>query len=88
MINLAFLNKAGIDEPVERETNRIRCLGDDGSTIVVVEHQHIEQRHTDIGQRSYPGARRFALTTGEPVRVIDDRLYEVSGTGELLRRLD
>ena len=85
---LAFFKNALIGETMEHETNRIRCLGDDGTTVVVIEHQHIEQCHTDLGLRIYPGARRFALATGEPVRVIDDRLYEVIGTGELLRRLD
>ena len=39
-------------------------------------------------QRTSPGARRFALATGEPVRAIDGRLYQVIGTGELIRRLD
>ena len=56
---------------MERETNRIRCLGEDGSTIVVVEHQDIEQRLTDIGLRTYPGARRFAIVTGEVLRRLD-----------------
>ncbi len=32
----------------------------------------------------YPGARRFALDTGELVRLIDARTYEVIETGELL----
>lgn len=73
---------------MERETNQFRCIGEDGSTIVVVEHQHFDRQVTNGGVRTYPGARRYALSTGELVRGIDDRAYEVIDTGELLRRLD
>lgn len=73
---------------MERETNRFRCTGDDGSWIVVVEHQHFDRRKNAQGHRVYPGARRFALDTGEPVRLIDARTYEVIETGELLLQTD
>jgi hypothetical protein len=71
---------------VERETARWRCIGDDESPVMVIEYRHTPA--TLLGQpvRAYPGARRLALPTGEPVRYIDATTFEVMGTGELLRR--
>jgi hypothetical protein len=71
---------------MERELSRTRCLGDDGSPLVVIEYQHVERRRTDSGERSYPGARRWALAGGEPVRPLGDGIWEVVATGEMLRR--
>jgi len=71
---------------MEREISRTRCVGDDGSPLVVIEYQHIERRQTDGGERLYPGARRSALASGEPVRALGDGVWEVIATGEVLRR--
>jgi hypothetical protein len=37
--------------------------------------------------RSFPGARRLMLSTGEVVRYIDPETYEVVMSGELIRRI-
>lgn len=71
---------------MEREVSRTRCVGDDGSPLVVIEYQHIERRSTDTGGRIYPGARRLALASGEPVRSLGDGIWEAIETGEVLRR--
>jgi hypothetical protein len=71
---------------MEREISRTRCVGDDGSSLVVIEYQHVERRQTDSGERSYPGSRRWALAGGEPVRPLGDGIWEVIATGEVLRR--
>jgi len=71
---------------VEREIARTRCVGDDGSPLVVIEYQHVERRKTDSGERAYPGARRSALASGGPVRSLGDGVWEVIATGEVLRR--
>lgn len=71
---------------MERELDRIRCLGDDGSTIVVVEVQHVARRETAAGDRIYPGARRWELLAGGQVRRIDRDTFEVVASGELLVR--
>jgi len=71
---------------MEREISRTRCAGDDGSSLVVVEYQHVERRRTESGERSYPGARRWALASGEAVRPLGDGVWEVIATGEVLRR--
>jgi hypothetical protein len=71
---------------VEREISRTRCVGDDGSPLVVIEYQHIERRSTDTGERIYPGSRRLALASGEPVRSLGDGIWEAISTGEVLRR--
>jgi hypothetical protein len=71
---------------VGREISRTRCVGDDGSPLVVIEYQHIERRSTDTGERIYPGARRLALASGEPVRSLGDGIWEAISTGEVLRR--
>ena len=71
---------------MEREISRTRCVGDDGSPLVVIEYQHIERRETESGARTYPGARRLALAGGEPVRSLGDGVWEVIATGEVLRK--
>lgn len=71
---------------MEREISRTRCVGDDGTPLVVIEYQHVERRRTESGERSYPGARRWALACGEPVRSLGDGVWEVVATGEVLRR--
>ena len=81
-------SQLGIGNAMEHEIKRFLCIGDDGSTVAIVEHQHVDHRLIRGTQRAYPGARRFALATGEPVRVIDERTYEVVETGELLCRID
>lgn len=70
---------------MEREIGRYRCTGDDGSTVEVVEYQHFSRRDTGARVRCYPGARRLALATGEPVRCVGDNTFEVLATGELIR---
>lgn len=72
---------------MEREISRTRCVGDDGSPLVVIEYQHVERRQTDNGERSYPGARRWALASGEAVRPLGDGVWEVIATGEVLRQV-
>ncbi|HEX7851796.1 MAG TPA: hypothetical protein VF485_18840 [Sphingomonas sp.] len=71
---------------MEREISRTRCVGDDGSSLIVVEYQHVDRRETGSGERTYPGARRLALANGEPVRSLGDGAWEVIATGEVLRR--
>ncbi len=71
---------------MEEESARYRCEGDDGSPLTVVEYRHIGHVETKAGRRRYPGARRLALFTGEPVRYIDALTFEIVGTGELVRR--
>ena len=71
---------------MEREISRTRCIGDDGSPLVVIDYQHVDHRQTDSGERTYPGARRSALTNGEPVRPLGDGIWEVIATGEVLWR--
>ena len=71
---------------MERAISRTRCIGDDGSTLIVIEYQLIDRRRTKAGERAYPGARRLALDSGEAVRTLGDGLWEVIATGEVLRR--
>ncbi|WP_066806818.1 hypothetical protein [Sphingomonas asaccharolytica] len=70
---------------MERETSRTRCIGDDGSTLVVIEYQHIDHRRP-MAASACPGARRATLAGGEPVRSLGDGVWEVIATGEVLRR--
>ena len=72
---------------MEREISRTRSVGDDGSPLVVIECQHVERRQTDSGERSYPGARRWALASGEPVRPLGDGVWGVIATSEVVRRV-
>ena len=70
--------------PMEREITR--CIGDDGSPLLVIEYQLVDRQRTTAGKRDYPGARRLALDSGEPVRPLGDGLWEVIATGEMVRR--
>jgi len=71
---------------MEREISRTRCIGDDGSPLVVIDYQHVDHRQTDSGERTYPGAQRSALASGDAVRPMGDGVWEVIATGEVLRR--
>ena len=71
---------------MEREISRMRCVGDDGTPLVVIEYQHVDRRRTGSTERTYPGARRLALASGEAVRPLGDGVWEVIATGEVLRR--
>jgi hypothetical protein len=62
------------------------CEGDDGASVTVIEYRHVQRIGSASGPRLYPGARRLALSTGEPVRYIDGATFEVIDSGELLRR--
>lgn len=73
---------------MEEELARWRCLGDDGTRLVVVERRHVRTAQGETGPRRQIGARRLELEDGTPVRYIDAGTFEVVGTGELLRRLD
>lgn len=71
---------------MEEELSRHRCLGDDGTILTVIEYRHVDTIPGASGTRIYPGARRLALSTGEPVRYIDSETFEVIASGEMLRR--
>lgn len=71
---------------MEEELGRHHCTGDDGAAVTVIEYRHVETIPGTSGTRTYPGARRLALSTGEPVRYIDGETFEVIASGELLRR--
>ncbi len=72
---------------METELARWRCVTEDETHVVVVELQHFPAQRAGAPVRNYPGARRFALTTGETVRYIDSDTFALSETGELLRRI-
>jgi len=52
--------------------------------LIVLELRHALHQQASAGPRTYPGARHWALETGEEVRVIDRQIFEVVATGELL----
>lgn len=68
------------------ELARHRCLGDDGTPLVVVEYRHVFTSSDGGTVRRHHGARWLALLDGEPVRHIDAETFEVVASGELLRR--
>lgn len=75
-----------MSSPVE-EMARYRCTGDDGAPLVVVEYRYIfTTNESDVGVRQHRGAAWLSLLDGEPVRYIDAETFEVTGSGELLRR--
>jgi hypothetical protein len=73
---------------MEREIARTRCATGDESIVIVIEYQHVATPVPGASVRHHPGARRLALATGEAVRYIDARTFEVIDSGELLARID
>ena len=71
----------------DREIGRWRCGLPDGTTVWVVERQYYVCTQHGETKRSYPGASRYVLTTGEVVRYIDSETFELTETGELILRL-
>lgn len=71
---------------MEREVERIKCVGDDASQLTLIEFRHVATVQLGRSVRILPGARRLALSTGEAVRYLDHDNLEVIRTGELLRR--
>lgn len=66
---------------------RFRVAGDDGSWLTVVELRHHGEVETARGACRLIGSRRLELSTSEAVRPLGRDLFEVIGTGELLRRV-
>jgi hypothetical protein len=69
------------------ELARYRCMSDDETPVIVVERRYVHISRGGSGTRRQLGARRLTLETGEMVRYIDDELFEVVHSGELVRRL-
>jgi hypothetical protein len=69
---------------IEEERARYTCEGDDGTRLIVLEFRYVLRKQTSSGPRAYPGARRWALETGDAVRLLDRRTFEVVATGELI----
>jgi hypothetical protein len=66
------------------ELARHRCIGDDGTALVVVERRHVFMTNGGTGARQHRGAAWTTLLDGEPVRYLDPSTFEVVATGELL----
>jgi hypothetical protein len=73
---------------VREEMARHRCVGDDETPLIVLQYRLVERIDEPGKSRLRPGARRAQLETGEALRVIDARTFEVIATGELVRRID
>jgi hypothetical protein len=69
----------------EEILDRRRVTGDDGSALEAIEVRHTEHLATPKGTRKLIGARRWVLTSGELLDVIDRHLLMVRKTGEILR---
>lgn len=66
------------------EVGRIACRGEDGRSLTVVSFQFFETEETARGARKRPGAICVALITGETLRQIDEKCFELVATGELI----
>jgi hypothetical protein len=75
-------------EILREEIGRYRCLGDDETPLVVVAYRLIEMTGEAGRRRRRPGARWVELATGEPLRTVDARTFELVATGEIIRRVD
>lgn len=68
------------------EIARHRCIGDDGTALVVLEYRYIFTTESEAGVRRHPGSAWLSLLDGEPVRYLDPATFEVTSSGELLRK--
>lgn len=73
---------------MEQERGRVRCRSDDETSFVVIAYQHVAHVSADGRERRYPGALGWATADGQAVRVIDDDIFQIVATGELLTRID
>jgi hypothetical protein len=64
---------------VESYSGRILVEDADGSRFYVHEYR---------GRRTFLRIRRYMLETGEQVRRVDARTFEIAGTGERLTRVE
>jgi hypothetical protein len=64
------------------------CTDQRGQLVRVEACRHMLETMTGRGARRYPGARFWRLEDGEKVRLIDDTMFEVIGTGDILYRQD
>lgn len=66
------------------EVARHKCMGDDGSPLVVLQYRHVFLTNGNGRARHYRGAAWLTLLNGEPIRYIDAKTFEVIATGELV----
>ncbi len=69
---------------VEEELDRVRVVGDDGSSLTAIESRVVEYRLTSRGTRKLLGHREWRLSTGERLGVVGADALVVRETGELL----
>jgi hypothetical protein len=73
---------------LREEIGRYRCVGDDETPLVAIEYRLIAMAGEGGKQRRRPGARWLELATGEALRIVDARTFELVASGEIIRRLD
>lgn len=66
------------------EIARYRCRGATGLLLIVIAYQLVFIEQTGDQSRRRPGARRVRLESGEELRLIDARSFEVPSSGELI----
>ena len=73
---------------LREEIGRYRCVGDDETSLIAIEYRLIEWAGEAGRPRRRPGARWLELASGEALRIVDARTFEVAATGEIIRRID
>ncbi|MFC4294677.1 hypothetical protein ACFO0A_06345 [Novosphingobium tardum] len=69
---------------VREEIARYRCSGANGLLRIVIEYQLVSIEQTGERSRRRPGVRGVRLESGEELRLIDARSFEVPSSGELI----
>jgi hypothetical protein len=78
----------GSEKRTDEVMRRYLCLDAQGGEVEVIEYRYMLEVNTPRGFRRYPGARHWALSSGEKVRVIDSAMFEVVATEAILFRKD
>jgi hypothetical protein len=78
----------GSERRTDEVMRRYLCLDVQGREVEVTEYRYMLEVNTPRGFRRYPGARHWALSSGEKVRVIDSTMFEVVATEAILFRKD
>jgi hypothetical protein len=72
---------------MRKESNRYRCRDDNGNGYVVIEYQNYRIFNPVSGPRQeVPTTKELLLSTGEPVKYIDDQTFEVVSSDKRLYR--
>lgn len=69
------------------ERQRMRCRADDGSEHIIIEYQEMIDATTIKGRQFVPGIKSLRDSHGRPCNFIEDGVFEIVQTGQIVRKI-